>query len=406
MKKENILDEITNDFNQLSSSNNYSSNTVENENYLNDQYTGLANRLDLFEKTDYKYDLSPQPQDSYEEILEKYLVGHNEEIIEQEAALELYSELTGNVSTIGTFGNISVIKGKAKSKKTFLVNLIISSILKEGNGTLQIRGNLRNKKVVYVDTEQSKAHVYRSQKRITSEITSTDKIEMLSTFNFRELTPASRLNSIDVILKHPTEVGLVVIDGIKDLVTSINDEKESTNVSTKLLQWSTQYNCHIIVVLHENPSNDKLRGHLGTELTNKAETVIQVEVDRRNKDLSIVNAASCRNIPFDSFAIGVNQSGIPYIVEDHIISKNDTNKVALNEISDEKKKEILKRVYENNEVLSYGDLTERIKVVLDDKGFREIKVKGNNQIKTLILFYKDCDWIIQDRDRGPYRFNA
>ena len=122
--------------------------------------------------------------------------------------------------------------------------------------------------------------------------------------------------------------------------------------------------------------------------------------------MSIVNAASCRNIPFDSFAIGVNQSGIPYIVEDHIISKNDTNKVALNEISDEKKKEILKRVYENNEVLSYGDLTERIKVVLDDKGFREIKGKGNNQIKTLILFYKDCDWIIQDRDRGPYRFNA
>ena len=117
MKKVNILDEITSDFNQLSSSNNYSSKTIENENYFNDQYTGLANRLDLFEKTDYKYDLSPQPQDSYEEILEKYLVGHNEEIIEQEAALELYSELTGNESTIGTFGNISVIKGRLNPER-------------------------------------------------------------------------------------------------------------------------------------------------------------------------------------------------------------------------------------------------------------------------------------------------
>jgi len=117
MKKVNILDEITSDFNQLSSSNNYSSKTIENENYFNDQYIGLANRLDLFEKTDYKYDLSPQPQDSYEEILEKYLVGHNEEIIEQEAALELYSELTGNESTIGTFGNISVIKGRLNPER-------------------------------------------------------------------------------------------------------------------------------------------------------------------------------------------------------------------------------------------------------------------------------------------------
>ena len=64
------------------------------------------------------------------------------------------------------------------------------------------------------------------------------------------------------------------------MITSINDEGESTTMSSSLLRWTEEYNIHIIVVLHENPGSDKARGHIGTELTNKAETVIALEVDK------------------------------------------------------------------------------------------------------------------------------
>ena len=75
---------------------------------------------------------------------------------------------------------------------------------------------------------------------------------------------------------------------------------------------STQYNCHIICILHTNPGTDKARGHVGSALQRKAESVIYVhKVD----DISIVEPQFCRNEPFERFAFRVNDEGIPYLTD-------------------------------------------------------------------------------------------
>ena len=68
----------------------------------------------------------------------------------------------------------------------------------------------------------------------------------------------------------------------------------------------------VLPIIHTNPGSDKARGHLGSSLQRKAETVIFVH---RNGDCSVVEPQFCRNEPFDRFAFAVNEEGIPEICD-------------------------------------------------------------------------------------------
>lgn len=72
-----------------------------------------------------------------------------------------------NGSTIGTLGNFSASTGKAKSKKTFNVSAIVAAALKNDE-VLQYSAFLpeNKRKILYVDTEQSKYHCHKVMERI------------------------------------------------------------------------------------------------------------------------------------------------------------------------------------------------------------------------------------------------
>lgn len=93
----------------------------------------------------------------------------------------------------------------------------------------------------------------------------------------RKHTPEERLAIVECAIYHTDRLGLVIIDGIRDLVYDINSPVEATTVISKLMQWTDERQLHLHTVLHQNKSDDNARGHIGTELNNKAETVIQIE---------------------------------------------------------------------------------------------------------------------------------
>ena len=88
-----------------------------------------------------------------------------------------------------------------------------------------------------------------------------------------------RLRKIEEAIYDLDDLGLVVIDGIRDLAHDINSPGEATDLITKLMQWTDERRIHIHTVLHLNKGDDNTRGHLGTELNNKAETVLQITKD-------------------------------------------------------------------------------------------------------------------------------
>jgi len=319
-----------------------------------------------------------------------------------EIAWEIRDDNSEEFNILGTHGNFSLVKGKAKSKKSFFINMAIAAAV--GKGLLQnkLRSLLKDNfnKVLYFDTEQSKYHVQKAVKRICTQI-GVGIPSNLNTYGLRKSSPSERLKLVEYAIENTPKLGFVVIDGIRDLITSINDEAEASNIASNLLKWTEEYNIHIVVVLHENPGSDKARGHIGTELMNKAETVIALQVDKYDENVSTVTAGFCRNKSFKPFAFEITDDGLPKIIEDYVIqskSKKGFDVLTLDPID---KFQLLKEVFKNGEGFQYSELVTQIRIVLDKK-YQGSKGKGENKIKEVITTAKKDEWLIQSGYGGAY----
>ena len=132
--------------------------------------------------------------------------------------------ITVSGSTIGTLGNFSASTGKGKSKKTFNVCAIVASAL-TGRKVLNYQAAFPNSKrrVLYFDTEQSEFHCHRVLERINllSGYQRNEDCEMIEFLNLREYGPINRRRFIELLLAERSDVGLVIIDGLRDLLFDI-----------------------------------------------------------------------------------------------------------------------------------------------------------------------------------------
>ena len=221
-------------------------------------------------------------------------------------------------SCVCSRGNISAICGEAKSRKTFLTSALVASAIALPAERINNFKNICNNmylSVLWVDTEQGEQHVRKVIARITqmtgAALGGAVVEPRLTTLALRELAPHQRKQ----MLYDAMRIGsydIVVIDGIADLQRNTNDLEESDALITELMALSTRSRTHIICVLHTNPGSDKARGHLGSSLQRKAESVLFVH---RVGDKSIVEPQFCRNEPFERFAFEVNAEGIPVLTE-------------------------------------------------------------------------------------------
>ncbi|MCS2814014.1 AAA family ATPase [Bacteroides ovatus] len=117
----------------------------------------------------------------------------------------------------------------------------------------------------------------------------TKEDKRIKFYGLREFTPTLRIALIDYALRTFEDVGLVIIDGLRDLMYDINNAKESTDVMTMLMAWTSKYNLHIHCVLHLNKNDNNTRGHIGTELENKAETVLIISKNKQDSNISEVS---------------------------------------------------------------------------------------------------------------------
>ena len=211
-------------------------------------------------------------------------------------------------SIIASEGNISAIVGAAKSKKTFLCTALVGAMLRP-NGTSAFGITPSQSLVLWVDTEQSASHTQRVIKRIhrMANRPENEPYDRLVTLTLRETEPKERFSILrDAIAYYKPR--LVVVDGISDLMYNSNCIEESDAVVGEMMALSTEYNCHIMNVLHTNPNSDKARGHIGSTLQRKAETMIYV---RKVGERSVVEPQFCRNEEFAPFAFHITEEGLP-----------------------------------------------------------------------------------------------
>lgn len=331
----------------------------------------------------------------------KYKIDVNEAIPKPQIAISLANTKTDGFAILGTLGNFSVIIGKAKAKKSFFINIVVSTALSNDLILERFKSDLPNDKneVLYFDTEQGKYHVQKAVKRICTQINQPEP-ENLHTYFLRSLTPSERLEFIENEIYSNDKIGFVVIDGIKDLVTSINDEEQATNIASKLLKWTEERNIHIVSVLHQNKSDTNARGHIGTELINKAETVLEVAKAENDTNISIVTPQQCRNIEPEVFAFEINEYGIPIIADNfEIRTETKKNRFDVTDLEDFKKYQLLNEVFTKGESFKYGKLVEQITIAYKNQFNSTI---GTNRTKLLITDCTNNGWLLHEKHGAPY----
>ncbi len=222
----------------------------------------------------------------------------------------------------GSLGSFSLTTGRAKSRKTFFnIFLAIAAVKGEYYNTVV---NLPDEKknILFIDTEQSKMEAYKALQKTISAASQARSV--IKYYHLRANTVEQRVQMIDLLIRKTEGIGLIFIDGIRDLVNDINSAEEATKIATKLLQWSGEYNIHIVCCLHLNKSDNHARGHIGTELINKAQTVINIEKNEKDKTYSVVICTSARGLEFEPFSIGHDPAGLPEIF-DFIPQKSRAN---------------------------------------------------------------------------------
>ncbi len=225
-----------------------------------------------------------------------------------------------------TLGNFSCITGKSKSKKTFLSTLLLSSATLNGEIQKKIISDFPENKryVMLFDTEQSEYDAYITAKRVPDML----RVDCghFGAFDLREYSPKERCDIIAYGLERLSgSIGYVVIDGIADLATAINDEEEASRVVSLLMKWTKMYNCHITVIIHQNKNDNYATGHLGSAIIKKAECVISVQNSPNDNYKSEVSCDLIRGAPsFDDFEIEIDDHFMPSIVSmDNMIDYTD-----------------------------------------------------------------------------------
>jgi len=216
---------------------------------------------------------------------------------------------------IGTYGNFSFVQAPPKSKKTFFVSLLASVYLSGGNNFGgKIKGHREGRCLMHFDTEQGHWHAQRVFKRV-QDMSNTKEVGCYHTYALRTIGYKERLQFIEHCLEqNKGKNGLVIIDGIADLVSDVNNLEESNLCVQKIMQLSAKYDCHIVTVIHSNFGSDKPTGHLGSFLEKKTENQIQLEINTVNKDWITVSCKRSRGYSFETFSFSINEFGLPFVV--------------------------------------------------------------------------------------------
>ena len=221
-----------------------------------------------------------------------------------------------------SFGGISLVKGEEKTRKSFAMSLILAAAIggKANNYAEEIRGhNLTDKWIIAIDTEQDDYYSWLNADRVRKMVGEIPK--NFKYIRLRGYSIDQRNEFLDwLFLESPIKnsLGIVSLDGYVDFVKNFNDQEQSSEFTQRLLRYTEESKCHITGVLHLNPGSEKARGHLGTILQQKCESVVIIE------DMGTYSTFKCqrgRGKGFKNFDFKVNSDWLPEVIEGKCLPK-------------------------------------------------------------------------------------
>lgn len=221
-----------------------------------------------------------------EEALEPYLICHSLPPAKPNRILSI------NFQSVASAGGVVCITGGSGTGKSNYAGAILAGTLHTvlGNGidTLGIRvsPNAERKAVLLFDTEQSQYQSYENLERILMRAGVTAQPDYLKIMNLCRISRREREafieKALDMAAKRHNGIYCTVIDGLADLICSANDEDEAVRIVEWAQGLAEKYQMVFVSIVHTAGLPEKVRGHLGSELTRKASAVIDIEADKKS----------------------------------------------------------------------------------------------------------------------------
>jgi hypothetical protein len=186
-----------------------------------------------------------------------------------------------------TPGNIQTIAAHAKAGKSGWINAMLAApMATAGVDTLGIKSENRNGfAVLHFDTEQSVDDHWHQVSRAIRRAGRETLPDWIRSYCFTGFSAKQNCEAIWLEAERAKldcgGVHSILIDGVADLVSDVNDAEECNAFVANLHALAIKLDCPITGVIHINPGSEtgKTRGHLGSQLERKAETNLRLDKD-------------------------------------------------------------------------------------------------------------------------------
>jgi hypothetical protein len=289
-------------------------------------------------------------------------------------------------------GSFSIISGLPKARKT-TINLGIVFSMLTGTEIMGFKSKPMGK-IIYVDTEQTKADMYRNYQYCKSITGVEPDLSKVNFFLFRTLEPEEILQRIsEIIITYQPQV--LFIDSLTDLVNNINDVIECKHVLNIIKNITTINNLSCISLIHNSKHGNHLSlGHLGSMADRNCQSNLSIKKCQHDKNASIIESKLMRS-DADIESYKITFSGTDYDITDEIT--NQSKKPLMpGDINFSTHISFIENAFGYSDAYNYTGLATALK--------REY-TKGDNWIKQKLIPYLLTNNFIKKVDKNYEPFN-
>lgn len=258
-----------------------------------------------------------------------------------------------------TYGSLMILTGKPKARKTTFLHAFIGSAITNDsiwsiNSTLKADKNL----IVLLDTEQSMYDLHQSLNRLQNTISRKLSTQTnFKAYSARSLDVSQIIELVKTICEQNTNIGLICIDGLLDLVNDINDVREAKAAIQFLKQTCDTYNVGIIGILHQNKGTNFSLGHLGSFASRHAQSELSIE--KNESGTSTLSATFLRSADdIKPIEIEYNEYDQRYdVINSYKVVKNYNDLALINQI------------FAGKIGLTYKDFVSQCKINIKETGY-------------------------------------
>ena len=258
---------------------------------------------------------------------------------------EPYTMLEFNGVPFSKIGGLGAISGQKKNGKTWVLTQLMAAILGCNNErtqqylpglqvpqrTIEFLGHLP--KVLYIDTEMEKLSSAKVLRRVHwlcgwDMKQPNDRFAVLWVKSMPKddnAKPYVKRFELIKLAIDAIQPDVVFIDGLRDIIPSINDEEAGTQILDYFGSIAEERNLSIWLALHQNPGKAadsdeaKMRGWIGTELGNKvSDTLISIKSKKPEGVTFTVKQQDARDKDMDDWTFEITEDagllGVPRII--------------------------------------------------------------------------------------------